>query len=156
VRQVKGLLNHTRPVGGRKVSPGMVRSGSRCGGTGGGGGGRAVFGQTCALAYLCCSLDLVSHERSAGVVVVQGSAPRAPPLAPLLPSDRTVQSIVASLLVPTRSLAFPLPTTSIVGLHLLPHALLTTFSLVRPPPHAPSPSLRRTPPSPAIFPSRTA
>ena len=73
VRQVKGLLNHTRPVGGRKVSPGMVRSGSRCGGTGG-----AVFEQTCALAYLCCSLDLVSHERSAGVVVVQGSrtAPR--------------------------------------------------------------------------------
>ena len=134
VRQVKGLLNHTRPVGGRKVSPGMVRSGSRCGRHGG----------VCGLCFVRHAplLTCVSQPGPCvSRVVVQGSvplrAPRAPPLAPRLPSVRTVQSLVTSLLVLPRSLAFPPPTTSIVGLHLSPSPRPPHYALsllVRPPP----------------------
>ena len=71
-------------------------------------------------------------------VVVQGMPlrrPRAPPLAPRLPSVRIVQSLVASLLVLPRSLAFPPPTTSIVGLHLSPSPRPPHYALsLRPPP----------------------
>ena len=82
---------------------------------------------------VCRSLDRVSQEWLCRACPFADLAHRPSPLAyPLL---RTVQSLVASLLVLSRSLAFPPPTTSIVGLHLPPSPRPPHYALsLRPPP----------------------
>ena len=154
VRQVKGLLNHTRPVGGRKVSPGMVRSGSRCGIHG---GGCRLFGQTCALAYLCVAAWTVCLKSGCAGQCAPSRTSRTAPRPSLTlccaPCNLSLHPF-SSLLVPSPSLHPPLQSSGCT--FPPPHALLTTPSHYALLLHAPSLSLRRTPPSPVISPSRTA
>ena len=125
VRQVKGLLNHTRPVGGRKVSPGMVRSGSRRGGHG------SVCG-LCSVRHAPLLTCVSQPGPCVSRVVVQGSASRtsrtsrtAPRPSLTLCSHRAI-----SRYIPSRPPSFPrLPSTHHFDRRAAPSPLPTPSSL---------------------------